>query len=107
MPGLVQWWHDNPDASHVAVAFGAGEHPPIMPRESSTITIVADRGADRLSVVSMPICPKVGRGEALVLCSGSTRDRNLVEPCLHLKKSSDSNAGSSKCAGSAFCAPAT
>lgn len=60
VPGLVQWWHDNPNASHVAVAFGAGEHPPIMPGESSTITIVADKGADRLSIASMLICTNDG-----------------------------------------------
>ena len=89
------------------MAFGAGEHPPIMPGESWTITIVADWGADRLSVVSMLICRKVGRGEALVLCSGSTRDRNRVEPCPHLKKSSVSIVVPRKYAGSDSCARAT
>jgi len=107
LPGLVQWWHVNPDASHVAVAFGAGEHPPIMPGESSTITIGADRGVNHLSVASMLICTNVGRGEHAVLCSASTRDRNPVEPCLHLKKSSVSNVEPRKCAGSDFCALAT
>jgi len=106
LPGLGPWWHDNPDALHVAAALGAGEHPPIMPGESSTITIVADRGANHLSVASTLICTKVGRGEALVLCSGSTRDRNLAEPCHHLKKSFASIAAPKSCAGREFCAPA-
>ena len=59
VPGFVQWLHGNSDVAHVAVAAGAGP-PPIMPGESSTITIVADRGADHLSVASMLICTNDG-----------------------------------------------
>ena len=108
VPGLVQWWHDNPDASHVAVAFGAGEHPPIMPGEASTITIVAHRGADRLSIASMLICTNDGftggAGVALPAAFGETAtylaraydagtERNtedfadLVPPCQPLRAS--------------------
>ncbi len=114
VPGLVQWWHDNADASHVAVAFGTGEHPPIMPGESSTITIVADRGADRLSVASMLICTNDGftggAGLALPAELGATAtymaraydagtERNtedfadLVPPCQPLRGVSSDDAG--------------
>lgn len=114
VPGLVQWWHDNPDASHVAVAFGAGEHPPIMPGESSTITIVADRGASYLSVASMLICTNDGftggAGLALPEAFGETAtymaraydagtERNtedfadLVPPCQPLRGVSSDDAG--------------
>lgn len=114
VPGLVQWWHDNPDASHVAVAFGAGEHPPIMPGASSTITIVADRGADRLSVASMLICTNDGftggAGLALPAMFGETAtymaraydagtERNtedfadLVPPCQPLRGVSSDDTG--------------
>lgn len=114
VPGLVQWWNDNPDASHVAVAVGAGEHPPIMPGEASTITIVADRGADRLSVASMLICTNDGftggAGLALPDAFGETAtymaraydagtERNtedfadLVPPCQPLRGVSSDDAG--------------
>ncbi|MCY3958613.1 MAG: spondin domain-containing protein [Chloroflexi bacterium] len=114
VPGLVQWWHDNPDASHVAVAFGGGEHPPIMPGASSTITIVADRGADQLSVASMLICTNDGftggAGLALPEAFGQTAnymaraydagtERNtedfadLVPPCQPLGGVSSDDAG--------------
>lgn len=114
VPGLVQWWHNNPDASHVAVAVGAGEHPPIMPGEASTITIVADRGADRLSIASMLICTNDGftggAGLALPAAFGETAtylaraydagtERNtedfadLVPPCQPLRGVSSDDTG--------------
>ncbi len=114
VPGLVQWWNDNPEASHVAVAFGAGEHPPIMPGESSTITIVADRGADHLSVASMLICTNDGftgvAGLALPAAIGETATHaaraydagtemntedfaDLVPPCQGLRGVSSDDAG--------------
>jgi hypothetical protein len=114
VPALVQWWHDHPDASHVAVAFGAGEHPPIMPGESSTITIVADRGADHLSVASMLICTNDGftggAGLALPPLFGETATymaraydagtemntedfADLVPPCQPLRGVSSDDAG--------------
>ena len=114
VPGLVQWWHDNADASQVAVAFGGGEHPPIMPGESFTITIVADRGADQLSIASMLICTNDGftggAGLPLPRAFGETAtymaraydagtERNtedfadLVPPCQALRGVSSDDAG--------------
>ena len=83
VPGFVQSLHDNPDVAQVAVAAGAGP-PPIMPGEASTITIVADRGADHLSVASMLICTNDGfSGVAGLGPAGSNRrDRHARGPCL-------------------------
>ena len=113
VPGFVQSLHDNPDVAHVAVAAGAGP-PPIMPGEVSTITIVADRGADHLSVASMLICTNDGftgvAGLALPAAIGETATHvaraydagtemnsedfaDLVPPCQPLRGVSSDDAG--------------